>query len=302
MAKTNCKICDAEHYAHGWCKPHYNRWWRYGDPTHTPHRPTAEERFWSKVNKTPTCWLWTGPSRSGYGLFAWGSAKTLKGHCAHRHAYELVRGAIPEGKVLDHLCRIPLCVNPDHLEPVTLGENVLRGIGTSAINKRKTHCVNGHEFTPENTRIGKTGHRACRACDRENARRRLKDSGRQPVSESAKARMRKAVEEYSEASTAEIAAMLGWSEGHTRRVKSAVYGTVDRTRKTCTAGDCGRPAVARELCNTHYTRWRKHGDPNFEQPPTPAFCKIDGCGRSHRARGLCKSHYRRLRIEETRTA
>lgn len=302
MANLSCAICGATHYAKGWCKPHYNRWWRYGDPNHIPHRPTADERFWSKVNKTSTCWLWTGQSRSGYGLFSWGSRDTLSSECAHRHAYRLIKGSIPDGMVLDHLCRIPLCVNPDHLEPVTLGENVLRGIGTSAINKRKTHCVNGHEFTPENTRIGRTGHRACRACDRANARKRLKENGPRPVSERAKALVQEALESNPDASTAVIAGMLGWSEGHTAQVKRAIYGAVDRTRKTCAISECGRPAAARELCSKHYARWQKHGDPNFEQPPTPKHCKIDGCIGGHRARGLCTSHYRKLRIEETRAA
>lgn len=298
MVKPSCQICAAEHYAKGWCKPHYSRWWRYGDPQHVPTRPSADERFWSRVNKTSTCWLWTGPSRSGYGLFSWGSRKTLKAEGAHRHAYRLVKGSIPDGMVLDHLCRIPLCVNPDHLEPVTLGENVLRGIGTAAINKRKTNCHRGHEFTPENTRIGKSGHRACRACDRENARKRLKENGEYPVTERAKNLVRGAVKEHPEASTAAIAAMLGWSDGHTARVKRAVYGAVERKRKSCTIDECGRPAVARELCSKHYTRWQKHGDPNFEQPPTPTHCKVDGCGDRHRSRGLCTSHYRLLRIAE----
>jgi hypothetical protein len=66
---------------------------------------------------------------------------------------------------LDHLCRNPACVRPDHLEAVTARENTLRGIGPTAVNALKTHCVHGHEFTPENTRM-KGIRRVCRECQR----------------------------------------------------------------------------------------------------------------------------------------
>jgi hypothetical protein len=86
---------------------------------------------------------------------------------AHRVSYELVKGPIPEGLHLDHLCRTPLCVNPDHLEPVTHRENLLRGNTFAARNAAKTHCVQGHELTPDNLylrkdRIG----RMCMTCRR----------------------------------------------------------------------------------------------------------------------------------------
>lgn len=90
---------------------------------------------------------------------------------AHRVAYMLFRGAIPEGKQLDHLCRTRHCVNPDHLEAVTVKENLLRGESWSGVNHRKTHCKQGHEFSVENTAIRSGGGRTCRTCKREEARR-----------------------------------------------------------------------------------------------------------------------------------
>src|SRR5688500_4996363 len=81
--------------------------------------------FWAKVDKTSTCWLWTGARHPlGYGHVRYGNRTSA----AHRVAWELINGPIPEGLTLDHLCRVPACVRPDHLEPVTHRENVRRGI------------------------------------------------------------------------------------------------------------------------------------------------------------------------------
>jgi hypothetical protein len=118
------------------------------------------------------CWLWEGyVSPSGYGRWR---RRTL----AHRVAYEAARGPVPNGLVLDHKCRVRCCVNPDHLEAVTNKVNVLRGEGFVAVNARKTHCVNGHELTEENTRIrhrNGSQRRVCRLCQREfSARHRAK--------------------------------------------------------------------------------------------------------------------------------
>lgn len=86
--------------------------------------PKAEDRFWSKVDTAGFCWWWQGCKvPSGYGTFYYNGAR----HYAHRIAYELTKGFIPEGLVIDHLCREPSCVNPSHLEVVTHRENVLRG-------------------------------------------------------------------------------------------------------------------------------------------------------------------------------
>lgn len=89
-----------------------------------------------------------------------------RGRLAHRVAYEQARGPIPEGLELDHLCRNRACVNPDHLEPVTHRENLLRADTFAARHAAQTHCVNGHEFTPDNTyiRTRPEGGRECRAC------------------------------------------------------------------------------------------------------------------------------------------
>ncbi len=117
-------------------------------------------RFWKRVEKTDYCWNWKGIlTRSGYPHFSF-HGEYANGH---RFAYSMLRGPIPNGLVLDHLCRNRACVNPDHLEPVSLKTNILRGTGLAAINAKKTHCVRGHEFTPENTYRSSSG-RDCRTC------------------------------------------------------------------------------------------------------------------------------------------
>jgi len=133
----------------------------------------SERNFWSKVDKTDTCWLWTAgkgkPPGLPYGRF-WYREKLIM---AHRHAYELIKGLIPEGLDLDHRCRNPCCVNPEHLEPVSPRENTKRGICGI-----KTHCIHGHEFTEQNTRKDKKGRRSCLICHlrwKENYLRNLRE-------------------------------------------------------------------------------------------------------------------------------
>lgn len=108
------------------------------------------------------CCLWTGPvDTHGYGRHG----KPV----AHRVIYELIVGPIPDGLELDHLCRVPRCVNPHHLEPVTHAENVRRGMAGSVNGARlraKTHCKRGHQFTSENTYVYPNGERECRTCAR----------------------------------------------------------------------------------------------------------------------------------------
>jgi len=105
------------------------------------------------------CWEWTRSINvDGYGDIRAGGGQHRR--YAHRFAYELLVGPIPDGLELDHLCRNRCCCNPAHLEPVTHAENMRRGSYGS-----RTHCIRGHEFTPENTYVQpKTGHRYCKAC------------------------------------------------------------------------------------------------------------------------------------------
>ncbi|MFH0981536.1 MAG: HNH endonuclease signature motif containing protein [Planctomycetota bacterium] len=109
---------------------HASRWERYGDLTRgrMTKRP-AEERFWPKVDKTDSCWLWIGAMNlQGYGNFWIGPTETEGYVGAHRFAYTHFVGPVPEGMDLDHLCRNRACVNPAHLEPVTRRVNLRRGI------------------------------------------------------------------------------------------------------------------------------------------------------------------------------
>ena len=137
-------------------------------------RPVAD-RFWEKVAPAPAdeCWLWQAHVNSdGYGLFYVGPTQTTVR--AHRRAYEQLIGPIPDGLVLDHLCRAPSCVNPWHLDPVTDKVNVLRAESRCS---KLTHCKHGHEFTEANTSYqkGRDGRprRRCRTCqDARTARRR----------------------------------------------------------------------------------------------------------------------------------
>ena len=105
------------------------------------------------------CWLWTGAKNAnGYGSFGYTTKKTK---LAHRYSYEILRGPI-EAQTLDHLCRVRACVNPDHLEPCSLNENIDR---SPVHNRHKQHCKNGHPLSGPNLLIeGGTTARRCRIC------------------------------------------------------------------------------------------------------------------------------------------
>lgn len=125
------------------------------------------------------CWIWTGyRNEAGYGRIAFGDGKQY----VHRLMYQIFHGPILEGLTIDHLCRNPACVNPAHLEAVTMRENVLRGDGPTAQRARSTHCVEGHAFDAKNTYWTPRGYRDCRKCrarrerDRQRRKRALQSS------------------------------------------------------------------------------------------------------------------------------
>ena len=125
---------------------------------------TATERFWRHVQTSDDCWIWTGHRNvQGYGVFNLrpeGGGRHYKQTPAHRFAYELLIGPIPNGLVLDHIeCDTRACVNPGHTIPTTNEANMLRG----NINAKKTHCDHGHPFSEENTGF-KNGWRSCLKC------------------------------------------------------------------------------------------------------------------------------------------
>lgn len=147
----------------------------------------TDKSFWVLVNRfgpisafrpdLGRCWLWTGKVgvKTGYGRCGRLASNT------HIYTWEQANGSVPEGKQLDHLCRVRLCCNPSHLEPVTCKENLLRGDTLAAKNSQKTKCSKGHPYNKENTRIkiSKTGQRrrSCHICNRENQRNNVPQVG-----------------------------------------------------------------------------------------------------------------------------
>src|SRR5687767_12328790 len=121
------------------------------------------DRIAQRIDRTPTCWLWTGyVAPHGYGRVRYQG----KQYGVHRLMYALLVGPIPEGLQLDHLCRVRHCCRPEHLEPVTGRENVLRGVTLPAANARKTRCPQGHPLDAV-----AAGDRRCSTCRREQARK-----------------------------------------------------------------------------------------------------------------------------------
>lgn len=149
------------------------------------HKPRGMARidcFWKNVQKTDTCWLWTGRtlfSRTETEYpYIWIKSETgqWRSTGAHRWSYEYFVGQIPDGYTIDHVkargCSSTLCVNPAHLEAVTLKENIERADGIFVQHAKQAYCINGHLFDEENTyyRPRKEGGRACRRCARDRYR------------------------------------------------------------------------------------------------------------------------------------
>ena len=192
LRDVECSVdgCDSPAFCRSWCRKHYTRWYetgslelgvRTGDRSHL--RKPLSERFWKYVDVSPSHWWWTGTkTKLGYGMI-W-DYNLGRSVMAHRASWELAHGEqIPDFLVIDHLCRQPSCVNPDHLEVVTFGINTERGMAPvlgGTRQRSKTHCPQGHPYSEENTYLYKNGRkRVCRTCaiERTQARReRLRKS------------------------------------------------------------------------------------------------------------------------------
>ena len=126
----------------------------------------SKDEFESNFKKSNNCWKWVGRQYvTGYGRY-W---QNQISYLAHRVSYELYKGNLEKNKVIDHLCRNKLCVNPDHLEQVTISENVMRGEGITAKKSRSSSCPNGHPY-PNIPKIV-NGWRLCKICLRINEKK-----------------------------------------------------------------------------------------------------------------------------------
>ena len=180
VARTSdglCRVdgCSSPPRGLGWCSKHYQRWRTHGDPLGLVSDVDHRIQFLSRVEIDPSgCWLWTGKlDTHGYGRSP-GYGLTKNGGMAHRVAYMMFVGPIPDGLELDHVyangCRNHNCVNwVDHLEPVTHAENMRRH---HAVRQPIDRCRRaGHPYDEANTRIDALGHRICRACDKSPERK-----------------------------------------------------------------------------------------------------------------------------------
>ncbi len=125
------------------------------------------DRVWDRIDQRTTdeCWPWKLSLNSkGYGQIGWWAGGRSHMTSAVRAVWTSLHGPIGAGLVIDHLCRVRSCCNPNHLEPVTPLENTRRGEGPSGLAARRTHCPAGHPYSSENTRMDKRGYRVCRSC------------------------------------------------------------------------------------------------------------------------------------------
>lgn len=191
MSNRICTIegCERPLVAKGLCRAHYQRQWKTGTTAERP-KPTPEQQFLGFVVKTDGCWPWVGfVGDQGYGRAR---------HCgrkmgAHRAAYELFIGPVPEGLQVDHdchnrdetcndgpACPHRCCVNPEHLRLRTGLQNLMEGRTPARTNAAKTECIHGHAFTLHNTYTYPDGRRACRRCmaihdaERANSRKNVR--------------------------------------------------------------------------------------------------------------------------------
>ena len=155
-----CSIswCARPHDSRGFCVNHAKRS-RLGLPMGPIKSDPLHLQLPWLIEKSGACWVWKGHLCRGYGQFCLHG----KRQPAHRAVYEALVGPVPDGLVIDHLCRNRACVNPSHLEAVSFRENVLRGVAPSAQNARKTHCIRGHKL-PDKPQ------RRCLACRRQRYR------------------------------------------------------------------------------------------------------------------------------------
>lgn len=146
-----------------------------GYPSMNAHRIPIEQRFWPKVEFTGFCWLWTAHlDHSGYGV-TWLNGRN---HGAHRVGYEILMGPIEPGLFLDHLCRVPRCVNPDHLLPCTPRENTFAKNSQSLTVQLalRDECIRGHRLVEPNLILSalERGSRVCLSCSRARSNRRVR--------------------------------------------------------------------------------------------------------------------------------
>lgn len=168
--------CSMMAYWRGLCRRHY-----IADQYRDTPIPAAEllmEQLAKKIEVWDCgCWVWTKAkfARSNHGMFGYNALGKNFTHYVHRWVYEHLIGPVPEGLVLDHLCRVEACCNPDHLEPVSNAENIRRGIGPDGgLRRHQRACKRGHRFSPENTYVSKLGWRHCKVCARDRHRRTAK--------------------------------------------------------------------------------------------------------------------------------